>query len=291
MEAGYTPPTVAGGGAATVYAYNLSKQLTSVTRPDGNRVSLTYDSGGRLSSIDSVAGVISIRVPNAAKATSLGSTTTFAYDVTTGQLTNLFNSGGINLSYGYNGLVQMSESLTSTAHPGVGGIVSITLDASLQVASRSVNGAVAAFSYDADDLLTQAGDIFLTRDAASGRLTGTALGSITTARTHNAFGEPASLAAADTGVAAFATQYSRDKLGRIVQKLETVSGVTHTYHYAYLNGRLVRVDEDGVTVESYGYDANGNRLGGTLDAQDRQLWPQPQRRSNLQNRRHGHHAL
>jgi len=39
LEAGYTPPTVAGTGATT-YQYNLAKQLTSVIRPDGQALSL-----------------------------------------------------------------------------------------------------------------------------------------------------------------------------------------------------------------------------------------------------------
>ena len=48
LEAGYTPPAVAGGGATT-YQYNLAKQLTGVTRPDGQPLSLAYDTGARLS--------------------------------------------------------------------------------------------------------------------------------------------------------------------------------------------------------------------------------------------------
>jgi len=47
LEAGYTPPTVAGTGATT-YQYNLAKQLTSVIRPDGQALSLAYDAGARL---------------------------------------------------------------------------------------------------------------------------------------------------------------------------------------------------------------------------------------------------
>jgi len=47
-EADYTPPFVAGAGS-TVYQYNLAKQLTSVTRPDGQVLTLGYDAVGRLS--------------------------------------------------------------------------------------------------------------------------------------------------------------------------------------------------------------------------------------------------
>ena len=66
--------------------------------------------------------------------------------------------------------------------------------------------------------------------------------------------------------------YTRDVLGRITSKTETSDGETHTYVYRYdLRGRLYEVEKDSVVVESYDYDANGNRVGGTYDDQDRLL--------------------
>ncbi|QLQ32438.1 MAG: hypothetical protein HZT40_13540 [Candidatus Thiothrix singaporensis] len=66
--------------------------------------------------------------------------------------------------------------------------------------------------------------------------------------------------------------YTRDKLGRITAKTETINGVSHTYGYSYdTAGRLQTVTQDGTTIGDYNYDANGNRNGGTYDAQDRLL--------------------
>ena len=65
----------------------------------------------------------------------------------------------------------------------------------------------------------------------------------------------------------------RDALGRVVEREERVlSGdpVTSSYEYDE-RGRLVSVTTNGVVSELYAYDANGNRLGGLYDAQDRQL--------------------
>src|SRR6185503_19339580 len=60
--------------------------------------------------------------------------------------------------------------------------------------------------------------------------------------------------------------YTRDKLGRITQKTETVGGVADTYSYSYdLAGRLTGVDKNGASVESYGYDDNGNRTSATVN--------------------------
>ena len=65
----------------------------------------------------------------------------------------------------------------------------------------------------------------------------------------------------------------RDALGRVVEREERVlSGNAVTDRYKYdVRGRLVSVTTNGVVSESYAYDANGNRLGGECDAQDRQL--------------------
>ncbi|HSE99073.1 MAG TPA: RHS repeat-associated core domain-containing protein, partial [Blastocatellia bacterium] len=67
--------------------------------------------------------------------------------------------------------------------------------------------------------------------------------------------------------------------GRITQKVETIGGATSTYDYSYdLAGRLIQVKKNSVTVATYTYDSNSNRLsftgpGGTIngayDNQDR----------------------
>lgn len=74
---------------------------------------------------------------------------------------------------------------------------------------------------------------------------------------------------------------TRDKLGRITSRTETIAGETHVTAYAYDNrGRLTDVTTDGVVTEHYEYDANGNRtsatygtetIAATTDDQDRLL--------------------
>jgi RHS repeat-associated protein len=138
-----------------------------------------------------------------------------------------------------------------------------------------------AYQYDNDGLMTAAGALTMTQNSANGLLTGTTLGSVTTSQTYDAFGGLASYTASYSGNTLFQTTYTRDAVGRITRLIETIQGATDTLDYAYdLVGRLTSVDRNGVIVESYTYDANGNRtsfagpsgtVNATYDDQDRLL--------------------
>jgi YD repeat-containing protein len=147
-----------------------------------------------------------------------------------------------------------------------------------------VNGGnTIAFTYDTDDLLTGAGAMTLTRNSQHGLLTGTSLGTVTDILGYDGFGEVATYQASNGGTAILAVQYTRDNLGRLTQKTKTLGGVTTTYIYTYdTAGRLTEVKQNGVSVSTYTYDQNSNRVGaqfiappGSLtaayDAQDRLL--------------------
>jgi YD repeat-containing protein len=150
------------------------------------------------------------------------------------------------------------------------------------VVSQSVNGAnTVNYSYDNDGLLTNAGDLSLTRDAENGLLSATELGVVNDAWTYNTFGEPTNYTAKASGSDAYSATFTRDALGRITTKNETVGATSHLYVYTYdASGRLTNVQKDGTTAATYTYDDNGNRTkkvasgvttNGTYDAQDRLL--------------------
>ena len=160
------------------------------------------------------------------------------------------------------------------------GTIHRTYDNNFRTTAQTINGANAlSFAYDADGLLVQAGALTLQRNAQNGLLTGTTLGVVNDTRSYNSFGEPANYTATVSATPVLSTQFTRDKLGRITQKVETVGGVVHTYDYGYdLAGRLEQVKQDGLVTASYTYDSNGNRLTGpsvlntaTYDDQDRLL--------------------
>ncbi len=260
LEEEYTPPDLAGAQTVTRYRYNRDKDLTKIERPDGKTIDLSYDSGGRL----------------AETAIARGSHQ-YAYHPTTGQLSTLTAPDGGQLSYTYDGFLPLSESASGE----ISGTVSRSYDNNFWVTGLAVNGQAVSFAYDADGLLTQAGDLTLSRDPQNGLLTGTEIGAVATNRTYNSFGELESETATVNGEAVMTTTYTRDKLGRITSKAETIDGTTTTYGYGYDQaGRLEKVFINGVLKTTYTYDPNGNRLSkagsngsetGTYDSQDRLL--------------------
>ena len=164
----------------------------------------------------------------------------------------------------------------------INGSVSYTYDNDLDITSRRVNGRTSvAFSYDADKLLTRAGDLTLTRNPQNGLITGATIGGIRESWSYNEFAEPTNYSALFGTTPLYILQFTRDGLGRAITRTETIGGVIREYIYAYdAPNRLTTVTVNGSVVASYTYDANGNRLSvaddrgpgaGTYDDQDRLL--------------------
>jgi len=258
---GYTPPDLGAGGTSTSYAYDLDSELTRITRPGGQVVTAAYDSAGRIGAITDGRG-----------------TRTFSYDPATGNVRSITAPDGGRVSYLYDGSL-----VTRTTWSGlVAGTIDRTYDANFRIASLAVDGGnVTSFGYDADGLLTQAGALALQYDSQNGLLAGSNLGVVATSTTYSGFAEPTSASVAVNGTPLYTSQYTRDKLGRITQKIETIGGTTDTYTYSYdARGRLTTVAKDGTTLSTYTYNATGNRLSwtgpsgsraATYDNQDRLL--------------------
>ena len=263
LENLYTPPNVTPPllDPRTFFTYNLDKQVTSVTRPDGQVISTGYDTGGRISTVtlpDSPPGTPQVY--------------SYAYNGTTGNLDTITAPDGGTLSFTYDGSLLLGSSWGGPAGSVVGS-VSRTYDNDFRITSRSVNGAnTILFGYDGDGLLNAAGSETLSYDLTNGLMTGTALGVVTESYAYSGFGEVDDYTAQVSAVDQFVTGFTRDKLGRITQKTETVQGVAHTFDYAYNDaGYLVEVKRDSAIQSTYSYDLNGNRLnnGAVYDDQDR----------------------
>lgn len=256
----YAPPATGGEEVRTRYEHDADGALDRILRPDGRAVRFDRDTAGRLTGLETSRGRL-----------------TYDY-LTTGQLGGIATPEGEALRFNYDGFLPTRATWTGP----VSGRVDFGYDNDFRVASLTVGSTPAVtFGYDNDSLLVQAGALTLTQDTRNGLLTATAADRVTTAQTYNGFGEPATFEARVSGAPVLSLRYTRDRLGRIVQKEETLEGATETLAYTYdLAGRLTRVDRDGVILSRYEYDRNGNRRfretpGGTVtadyDAQDRLL--------------------
>ena len=141
-----------------------------------------------------------------------------------------------SLVYTYDG--GFITGMTSTG--AVAGSVTHAYDDDFRLVSQSVDGADAiAFQYDNDDQVTGAGGLVLARNAQNWLVTGTTLGNVTDQFSYNGFGETMSYSAAAGAANLYSAEYTRDDLGRITQKIETIGGATDTFDYSYdLAGRL-----------------------------------------------------
>ena len=255
--ASYQPPTVTNGGNTT-YEFDNNQQLDLVTRPDNKTLDFEYNAAGQLESLAIPRG-------------SYG----FEYDINSGQLAKITAPDNGTLTYGYSGF--LPDRVQTTGE--VSGRVNYAYDNNFRLQNIRVNDATPiVYDYDDDGLLRQVGNLVLTRNATTGLLDSTILGSVNDSYTYNDFAEPETYQATTGTTTLYQVTYVRDALGRIEQKTEIVNGITTIFDYAYdLAGRLEEVRRNNVISATYTYDDNGNRLTGpttetgTYDAQDRLL--------------------
>lgn len=243
QETEYTPPAIAAiNTPETTYNYNLDRQITKITRPDGQEINFNYHATtGKLETRTIPTGTYS-----------------YGYDTATGKLNQTTSPDGITLNYTYDGFLP-----TSTTWSGnFSGTVSRTYDSLFRVSSRTVNGSHAInYSYDDDNLLTAAGAMSISRETQKGGIiNGTTLNNLTTARSYSEFAELNSYTAQYSGNNIYHVSYTRDKIGRITEKTETTNGNSTVYEYSYdPSGRLIEEKINATVNKSWQYDSNGNR--------------------------------
>ncbi len=249
----YQPPNlIAGTNYNTTYSYNLDKKLTKISRPDGQTINLSYNATtGQLNTVTGSFGT---------------------YTQTYGSDLNPLRTTGPNGSYverTYSNSL-LNAILTYCNASTYCGDYGIYLDSAGHVSMDTIANGIAngfiTYSYDAAEHLIGTGDITLSYDVPDGKLTGTALGTLTDSYAYNSFGEVTGYQAKKSGVVFYSYTLTRDNLGRITRKVELLNGITSTFDYTYdTAGRLTKVMKNSVVSSTYNYDTNGNRSGGIIN--------------------------
>lgn len=244
----YSPPALTGLTTKnTTYTYNLDKQLTKITRPDAQEATYVYDgTTGQISSLQLPTGNY-----------------TYTWKTQEDRIDNISSPDDFNNKFGYYGYKIASDTLRKTSTNFLYGMTSFTYDADHRVSSRTVRGNSATdtstinYTYNNDDKLVAAGDLSLAYEYPSGRLSTTSIGKISDSRTYDAYGELQTYTAIYTPTTGspqtlYSYTFTRDAIGRIATKTETVQGVTDVYAYSYDNaGRLTQVLKNTAAYSSY----------------------------------------
>ncbi len=260
LPVSYSPPVVSGGGVTT-YSFSPDREITKITRPDGQTITYSYDAAGRISSVITPTSTIS-----------------YGYDSTTGNRISASISGAEAIAYSHNGILPIGSTWTGT----ITGTITRNFDSNFWIASESINGGNnTAFVHDKDGLLSKAGLLTLKHNAKTGLYTGSTLGTAKDTLVYSTFAEPSAYTAKHLTSVLYKVNYTRDNIGRITTLKETIGGATTSYAYTFdAAGRLTGVKKGSATIASYAYDNNSNRLSsttpagtvnGTYDAQDRLL--------------------
>ncbi|MBS1961334.1 MAG: RHS repeat-associated core domain-containing protein [Bdellovibrionales bacterium] len=259
LIASYLPPYLGGTTSTpTTFSYDNDLRLTGVTRPDASTISFNRNATtGELDSISTAAG-------------------NYTFTLAANVITNAVSPDGYAVAKDNDGILPLTDTLSSVSPSTTIGGVSWDYGTDSQVTTETVtpgSGTASSITYlyDTDILLTKAGSETITRNLTTGLITSTTLSKIADTRTYDStYGEFSSYSSqynptSGSPVALLSETYTRDSLGRISGKSETVNGVTHTYSYTYDSaGRLSAVLRDSAAYGASTFDSNSNRTSGTV---------------------------
>ena len=218
------------------YLYDRDRRLNQIAFPSGKQIYYHFDAN-RLSKIQTPEKDINVSYACSSKIDSI-------------------NDGVNFIGYAYDGKLFINETLNGILN------TSIDFHYNNDYLPDQVTYAdeTTELAYDDDGLLINAGRYTIFRNEANGLPETVSDNSLTLTRDFNGYGEIADQAFSMLEQIGFAWHLERDNHGRIVQKAETMDGLTSVFEYQYdAMGRLLTVFENNVLVEEYQYGANGSR--------------------------------
>jgi RHS repeat-associated protein len=233
---------------ATQFGFDSSLNETSVTGPDGNQVTLGYDSKGNLSSANSAAlnatksVTYNARNDIATITDARGKVTSYGYDAS-GNLTSVTIDGQLVAQYAFNAPGQLT-----TSTDGNSKTTTYTYDANGNLASETNSlGNKTTYTYDA------AGNV-LTRVEPLGNVVGGNPDAYKWTYTYDGAGHVLT----ETNPLLKTTTNTYDDAGNLKTVTDALNHTT-TYDYDAQN-RVIKVTAPDTGFAQYTYDSVGNRL-------------------------------
>ena len=197
QPAGYAAPST-----STQWEYNRDRQLTRIRRPGGQEITFGYDTGARLTSIDSDAGPIHIAYDAAGRVASRQAPgTRLAYSRTGFALTGIEWSGALN--------ARLDASVDRHGKP-----------IQLGVTAGGAAPVTVPLAYDYADRLAQIGPLSIQHDSRTGLAVGATMGQSASDLRYNGVGE---LAQARYTGRTHATPESEAARVMLLQKVRSLS--------------------------------------------------------------------
>jgi RHS repeat-associated protein len=249
----YRPPALGSEVVKTTYEYNLDKDLTKITLPDGREITYDYQDSGRVNGFGSSS--------EGMKYYGWGNSGTTNPE-------EIKRSGTVMLSRAYFGPYLKSETQSLDDESlSVVSKVEFGFDKQFRTSKVTVKdtagaiGHVPRYFYDRDNLLIRAGEVVIVRDS---------LGKVSEKRIDNAqilqtydsnYGELNKIEYRFKGKTNLINTFKRDKLGRIS---ELADGANRFALFYDRSGRFTGRGYvgAGTPVSQFIYDKNGNRVSG-----------------------------
>lgn len=273
----YAPPALSGVSlVSTSYSYNLDRQLTQISRPDGKIVNLNYDT--------STSRLVSY--------TTSDGTYTYNMSIYTGLPDSIVKPDGARTEIEYLGATPIGTKIYNSAataynlyKKAFNSVGNVWYD---YISSELYGISTIYYQYNDDEDLLSAGDLTLSYGVPNGQLTGTSLGSgatgITDSYTYNAYGEVTGYQASYGPTQIYNLSLTRDSVGRISGKTQAMNSITNAFDYTFdVSGRLSQVSKNSAVAANYGYDDNSNRNSGNIGAQTTTATYDDQDRLNAYN--------
>ena len=257
LDNSYLPP----GNPPYGTQYNLDREWVRTTLPSGRVIDGGYDNGGRLNDVTFPEGAVAMSYFD----------NTDRVGTITRAIAPVPDNTTQTIAFSYDGFLT-----TRVSYSGVSsGEYRYSYNNDFNVTGIALDNVWTTLGRDNDGLLTQYGRYTITRSGPAGAPSALTDNVLSISYTYDSAGRLFTRTHTVAAIPVYQIQLGYDNVGRIAQKIETVTGTEHTFDYTYdLDGQLFEVRKDGVLVEQYGYDNNANRTStlattATYDDQDR----------------------